>query len=335
MLDQLVAFCGDTIVEDDVLSVFGFTGQETITSLCDAVLEGDTPSALETVYQQSASGKDLSRLMADLIGHLRNLLVLKADPNALKHDPSVTNAGELGIQAEKIGLGRLLELVDQFADAEGRMKWAPNKKLHFEIAIIKAIQTLSQATLDEVIDTLASIRGGNAPAPRAAAPVPRPKAIARPATPKPPEPTARVAEPPAEPPTAPTSQPAPEGLAEIWTQTLIAIREQRPLILSWVEHGTLVACAGGRATIAFPPEQALARDSVSRPSTLRFVADVLATVMGGEVEFSCLTQEGLVVTPPALPEKEPEKVIDPMENFRNDELIKAALEIFKGEIHPA
>ena len=59
---------------------------------------------------------------------------------------------------------RLLELIEQFAEAEGRMKWAPNKKLHFEVAVIKAIQTLSQVTLNEVIDNLAALRGGSAAA---------------------------------------------------------------------------------------------------------------------------------------------------------------------------
>ena len=56
---------------------------------------------------------------------------------------------------------RLLELIDQFAEAEGRMKWAPNKKLHFEVAVIKAIQTLSQVTLNEVIENLAALRDGD------------------------------------------------------------------------------------------------------------------------------------------------------------------------------
>ena len=47
------------------------------------------------------------------------------------------------------------------------MKWAPNKKMHFEVAAIRAIQTLSQATLTEVLDTLTAIRGG-APLPEKA-----------------------------------------------------------------------------------------------------------------------------------------------------------------------
>src|SRR5438270_4578560 len=55
---------------------------------------------------------------------------------------------------------RLLELIDQFAAAEGRMKWAPNKRLHFEVAVIKAIQTLNQVTLNEVIENLAALRDG-------------------------------------------------------------------------------------------------------------------------------------------------------------------------------
>ena len=57
---------------------------------------------------------------------------------------------------------RLLELIEQFAEAEGRMKWAPNKKLHFEVAVIKAIQTLNQVTLDEVIEKLSALRDGGA-----------------------------------------------------------------------------------------------------------------------------------------------------------------------------
>src|SRR5438046_10767672 len=42
------------------------------------------------------------------------------------------------------------------------MKWAQNKKRHLEVAIIRAIQSLGQATLDEVIENLSALRGGKA-----------------------------------------------------------------------------------------------------------------------------------------------------------------------------
>jgi DNA polymerase-3 subunit gamma/tau len=98
--------------------------------------------------------------MSDLIAYLRDLLVFKAKPDALKEDVDPDVQQSLAAHAEMIATDRLLELIDQFAAAEGRMKWAPNKKLHFEVAIIKAIQSLGQATLDEVIEKLGELRDG-------------------------------------------------------------------------------------------------------------------------------------------------------------------------------
>ena len=67
MLDQLVAFCGETIGEADVLNVFGFTSEQTVTDLTDRILRGETAEAIELLHQQCESGKDMMRLMSDLI----------------------------------------------------------------------------------------------------------------------------------------------------------------------------------------------------------------------------------------------------------------------------
>lgn len=167
MLDQLVAFCGGAIALDDVLGIFGFTAPETVARLADAVLGGATADALGILDAQSEAGKDLLRLMGELIGHLRNLLVFQVNPSSAEADAGDGMRAAFERQAALIATDRLLELIDAFAAAEGRMKWAPNKKLHFEIALIKAIQTLGQSTLNEVIDALAALRDGSSPAPKA------------------------------------------------------------------------------------------------------------------------------------------------------------------------
>jgi len=170
MLDQLVAFCGEKVSENDVLDVFGFTSEQTVADLIGRILRGETPSAIDLLHQQSEAGKDMMRLMSDLIAYLRDLLVFKAKPDALKQDVELHMQTSLAAHAELVTTDRLLELVDQFAAAERRMKWAPNKKLHFEVAIIKAVQSLGQATLDEVIEKLSELRGGGSaqvPAPSA------------------------------------------------------------------------------------------------------------------------------------------------------------------------
>src|SRR5438128_8373212 len=102
----------------------------------------------------------MMRLMADLISYLRDLLVFKVKPDALSEDVDLDLQKSLAEQAKLLETDRLLELIDQFAEAEGRMKWAPNKKLHFEVALIKAVQSLSQVTLNEVIENLNALRDG-------------------------------------------------------------------------------------------------------------------------------------------------------------------------------
>ena len=57
MLDQLVAFCGAKIAEEDVLNIFGFTAQETVSSLCGAILGGRCGEALEAIAGAGGKGE--------------------------------------------------------------------------------------------------------------------------------------------------------------------------------------------------------------------------------------------------------------------------------------
>src|SRR5947207_506329 len=154
MLDQLVAFCGEKISESDVLNVFGFTSEQTVIDLTGRILRGETPDALDLLHEQCESGKDMMRLMSDFIVYLRDLLVFKTKPDALKEDVHPDVQKSLAAQADLIAIDRLLELIDQFAAAEARMKWVPNKKLHFEVAIIKASQILGTQANRKFLETL-------------------------------------------------------------------------------------------------------------------------------------------------------------------------------------
>src|SRR4051794_28089249 len=86
MLDQLVAFCGETIAEADVLNVFGFTSEQTVADFTTKILRGETSAALGLLDEQAAAGKEMMKLMSDLISYLRDLLVGKVKPEALADD---------------------------------------------------------------------------------------------------------------------------------------------------------------------------------------------------------------------------------------------------------
>lgn len=151
MLDQLVAFCGSRIAEQDVLDVFGFTSHQSIGGLCGAILSGRSAEALDRVCHEAEQGRDLTRLLTDLIFHLRNLMVHQVDPEIAMRDMPPETAAMLSEQAAQISREKLLLLIDQFAEVESTMKWALNKRLYLEVGIIRATQLLGESTLSDVI----------------------------------------------------------------------------------------------------------------------------------------------------------------------------------------
>ncbi|MGB8166212.1 MAG: DNA polymerase III subunit gamma/tau [Chthoniobacteraceae bacterium] len=364
MLDQLVSFCGEKIDEADVLNIFGLTSAHTTTALVDHLISGDAAPALAVIHEQAEAGKDLSRLMSDLIAHFRNLLVIQCDPNFVSDELSAEAIASLAEQSGRIARGRLLDLIEQFAEAEGRMKWAPNKKMHFEVAAIRAIQTLNQATLTDVLETLTAIRGG-APLP-ARAPViskseSKSQPVARATTPSPapaaapkrslseavaasmkeanpveaaPAPSPKVAEEPAPPP--------PQGLtvraisvAELWPLLVARVHKERPLIRGWLEAGQLVEVAGDTAVLAFPADASLALESCERATNRKFLETLISELAGQPLSIRCEKRAGLVPEKVVLPQTKVEPPPDPMEAFKDDPLIKKALAEFKAEIIPA
>ncbi|HEX4640505.1 MAG TPA: DNA polymerase III subunit gamma/tau, partial [Chthoniobacterales bacterium] len=325
MLDQLVAFCGDKIEETDVLSVFGFTSEQTVAQFTEKILRGDTPGALELLHAEADNGKDMMKLTSDLISYLRDLLVGKVKPEALAEDLNPDLQKSLESQAAMIETDRLLELIDQFAAAEGRMKWAPNKRLHFEVAVIKAIQTLNQVTLNEVIENLAALRDG--------------KAVAGIADPGPRETTNKNQKKEAPAAAAPAGITDPGSNkerpsidpAEAWTKTVEKVRATRRLIAGWVEAGTALGIEGRFLVVGFPPELKTAMESLSIPKTRDYIDAVLKEVSGHDdwkVKF--VVKEGLPVVAPA--ETAAPKKPETQATFKDDPLIREALEIFKGEI---
>ncbi len=340
MLDQLVAFCGETIAESDVLNVFGFTSEQTVARFTEKILRGETADALGLLDEQSAAGKEMMKLMSDLIAHLRDLLVFKVKPDALAEEAAPELQSSLGEEAALIETDRLLELIEQFAEAEGRMKWAPNKKLHFEVAVIKAIQTLSQVTLTEVIENLTALRGGGASIPS----VPKPPAAEKKAAPKAGQPAVLAASPEPTPGGSPhqgaSHIPAatpPVEMAAIWPKAVQLASARRPLIKSWIDSASLLGTEGRTVLLGFAPDQKTVMESLSRPSNRSFLEALLKELTGSDWTVKLSLAEGLPPTAPpdgTRPELEPVRSgpNDSLESFKNDPLIKEALEIFKGEI---
>jgi DNA polymerase III subunit gamma/tau len=338
MLDQLIAFCGNVIGEAEVLEVFGLTSEHVVSNLTRSILQQKGPDALSIVHQQAEAGKDLSKLVADLLAFFRNLLVYKIDPSSLRDEIGDHGRSALNELAPAIDTKQLLRLIEQISEVEGTIKWASNKKLHLEIALIRAIQTLSEVGLDAVLDALAGLRSGSdqaaetgsvasTPSPKQleAAKSPSPQVVDAPPVIKPvseASPTEEVSA--SEPATA-----AGISIQSVWPRLLQEVASRRPLILAWIELTTPLALDEGTFRLGFPPGQELAAESLARPNNRKFLDDLLSEMLGGtwKVEFEMRRDLS-----PATPDRSSEPVVDPIQAFKNDPMIQKALEIFNAEI---
>ena len=331
MLDQLVAFCGEKIAENDVLNVFGFTSEQTVVDLMGKILRSETAPALDVLYQQCEVGKDMMRLMSDLISYLRDLLVFKAKPDALQEDVDPETQKALAAQAELIENDRLLDLIDQFAQAEGRMKWAPNKKLHFEVAIIKAIQSLNQATLDEVIERLGELRDGKTSTEK--------KTLA--AAPESSAKQSSVVAGPSRTGTASAASPADNGeqraprvaesadgnndVEKIWKRAFAKIPTQKAFVRNSAAVAQVLPSAGRHFVLGFSPDQKSPMDILSTATNRKLIETLLREVSGKDWTLKITVRENL------LPKVQPASE-NASENYTDDPLIREALQMFKGQI---
>jgi DNA polymerase-3 subunit gamma/tau len=160
MLDQLVAFCGASIDEEQVLEVFGLTAEQVVLDLTQAIITRESTKALHLIQAQQEAGKDLSKLLSDLLNFLRSLLIAQVDASSLQDEQSEKAKAVTTSLKAKLSTGQLLRLMEILSEVEPTLKWATNKKLHLELVIIRAVQSLAEVGFDQVLDALEELRGG-------------------------------------------------------------------------------------------------------------------------------------------------------------------------------
>ena len=366
-LDQLISFCGDTIEESDVLSMFGLTAQGQLIELARAVLAGEIENALRQLHELAAHGKDLSRLLSDLLNHFRNLLIFQVSGGDLNMlEASEAEAASLAEQSKMADAHALTRVMEVFAEAELRLRDAASKKILVEVTLLKAIQARNAVSIDTVLQQLRKLRDEPG-AEVVTIPVPTPTAAPGPA-PKPFRAEAAAAPVAGEPPAAsilreqpPAAAPAPGNqLHELWGQLLEAVGRVSAFTRTYLLEAHPVSFGKSLLTIGFDPEFEDHIGLVDVPRNHTLLQNKLAELGHPGVQLRFVKSEPPAewrrapepasapapapvapvrtaapapASPPSAPAKEkPMPVPFSKDDFKNDPLIQKALEIFKGQI---
>jgi DNA polymerase III subunit gamma/tau len=358
-LDQLISFCGDKIEEADVLSMFGLAAQNQILDLSTAVLAGEIQTALSLLNELAQNGKDLGRLLGDLLGHFRNLLIFqvsRGDLNLLEtSEAEVSVLKEQSASASAESLTRILEVL---TDAELRLRDATSKKILLEVTLLKAIEARNAVSLDSVLKQLNQLRsqggaGGTKTAPSASATV---RSAATPSAPHRESGTRKAValtapETPATTSAEITSVSA--DLAELWAKLIEAVGRVSPFTRSYLVDANPVSFDKNILTIGFDPEFEDHLGLVDNTRNHTLLHSKLAELGHANAQIRFIKVETPAVRAsrpvepapavsvasaksaiPAVPVSREKTAAIPFnkDDFKNDPLIQKALEIFKGQI---
>ena len=359
-LDQLISFCGNEIAEADVLSMFGLTAQSQIYSLAGALLAAEIEPALREFNDLAKQGKDLGRLLSELLNHFRNLLIFQVSKGDMRIlEVTETEATVLKEQSATLMPDALTRIMEVLTDCEGRLRDAASKKILIEVALLKAIDARNAVSLDSVLRQLQELRSVNPNTPTVPAAVAAPvRFVEKPVPQKPlPKPAEKVVQTLGEV-AAPVSQDV-SDLEKLWTQLVESIGRASPFVRAYFVEAHPVSFANNVLTIGFDPEfaehialvdnarnHALVQTKLSElgfpSSQVKFVKAEMpanraqpanpAPVVAVPVKAVTSSTAPKPVAPPAPMKTKTESVPFNKDDFKNDPLIQKALEIFKGQI---
>ncbi|NJD68651.1 MAG: DNA polymerase III subunit gamma/tau [candidate division NC10 bacterium] len=279
LLDQVIAYSGDVVGEEDVAIVLGLVEGELLAQTPQAIIERDADHALAVVESLSARGDDLQRFCQELLGHLRDLMISKAskDPAPLLQLSRVPPE-TIRAQAEVMTLADLETIFQVLSRAEFEMRRAPYPRFVLEMALVEATEVRSIQSLETLLARLAALEAGLPSGHR----VDNPEAAALPMFA--PGPTAAATAPraPVDPPSPAPAERA-TGPRDGWGRVTQALERQKRSLAALLAEPQDVACEGDRLIVVLQNGNAFARATLDDPEHRRLVAAAAAEVFGRPV----------------------------------------------------
>ncbi len=158
ILDQAIAYGGDRVTIEDVVTILGKVEQQVLADLVKAVARHDTESCLKLINQIADQGKDLNQFIKDLLFHFRDLMLIKECglQNTIIDLPEELKA-ELEEQARRFTVKEVLRIMEILSETDQSFKFASQPKLLLEMGMIKLASPEVNTSMTNLITRLAKI----------------------------------------------------------------------------------------------------------------------------------------------------------------------------------
>jgi DNA polymerase-3 subunit gamma/tau len=308
LLDQIISFSGQQVVDEDVRDVLGFIPSEILERTLDALADRDSKTLLETAGIVVDQGLNLQQYVREFIGKIRDLLIMKLG----LEDKILASAEEkraLSARAERFSEQDLIRFFDMLLRLEGELRWTSQPRFHLEVGLVKLAKVGHVREIEEVLRDIKA-PGTPAPPPRPALSQPR---MAAPAAPAPPPKRQEISEP--KPPVVSEQTPGEITFADIFIRR---IEDKSATTGVYLQRAERITRDENQIEVVMPSGTALAMlQSKEHKAVLDAVAGEL---VGKPVSVSLIMKE------------QQGKTEGTTENAKDEPLVKKFLEVFRGDI---
>lgn len=159
LLDQCIAFhFGDELTYDKVLDVLGAVDTGVFSRLLRCVLDRNVTECIALLDEIVIQGRELTQFVTDFTWYLRNLLLVKTSDHIEDViDMSTENLQLLQEEAERVETDGIIRYIRIFSELSGQLKYAAQKRVLTEVAMIKLCRPQMETKQDALLDRIRAL----------------------------------------------------------------------------------------------------------------------------------------------------------------------------------
>lgn len=159
LLEQCISFYfGEMLTYDNVLKVLGAVDNEIYASFAGVLAQNDVVGMMQMMDRILSEGKDLTRFCDEFIWYLRNILIVKSTehPETVL-DMSEDNLRAMKDMADQLETEMIFRYIRVLSEVENQMRYASQKRVLFEVALIKLCKPQMEKDYDSVVNRLHNV----------------------------------------------------------------------------------------------------------------------------------------------------------------------------------
>jgi len=159
LLDQCIAFhLGSELTYDKALDVLGAVDTGVFSALLRHVLNRDVLGCVSLLEDIVMQGRELTQFVTDFTWYLRNLMLVKSSDNLEDViDMSSENLARLKEEAQMLEQDQIIRYIRIFSELSGQIKYAAQKRILVEIALIKLCKPEMEVSQDALVDRIREV----------------------------------------------------------------------------------------------------------------------------------------------------------------------------------